>query len=86
MEFEWDGVKSLGNKIKHGISFEEVEERIGEGGHIATLPNPNPKYQGQLLLLFTTMDGREWTAAVEPRGKNLRIITCQQRRKYRSKK
>ena len=88
MEFEWDEAKSAGNKLKQGISFEEVALRMGGEGFIDSFPNPsqNPKHIGQMLVRFSTEDGREWTAVVEPRNDRIRIITVQQRRKYRSKK
>ena len=88
MEFEWDEAKSEKNLRTHGIAFDEVAARISGEGFIDSFPNPspNPNYLGQAVIRFLSKDGREWVAVVEPRGKTFRIITAQQRRKYRSKK
>jgi uncharacterized DUF497 family protein len=76
--FEWDEAKSAKNKIKHGISFEEVVFAVEQDGLIAV--TSNPAYHGQELLVFRAK-GNIYVTAGESRGGKFRLITAQRRRK-----
>ncbi len=82
MTFEWDPAKSASNKLKHGVSFEEVEEALNEDELIVSLPNP--RYPHQRLFVFR-LKGTIHTAAVEQRGEVFRLISAQKRRKMEKK-
>ncbi len=82
MDFEWYPAKSAANKIKHGISFEEVEEGISEN-FIEAIASRT--YPGQLLILFRSATGVFYVAATERRQGRLRIITAHRDRKLERK-
>jgi len=83
MLFEWDQAKSDRNKIKHGISFEEVSEALVTNSVIATLKNPH--HTEQQLWIFRSLDGRICSVAIERRGEHIRLISAHEDRKMRKK-
>jgi len=83
MILEWDAVKSESNKLKHGISFEEVRRLLERGGIIVVLENPI--YPGQELIIFRDETGEIFEAAAEKRGDATRLITAHKSRKMRRK-
>lgn len=72
MEFEFDPAKSLSNKDKHGIDFEEAE-RIWQDDNrleLSVLTTAEPR-----LLMVGVIDGRHWTAVITYRLGRVRIIS-----------
>jgi len=81
MLFEWDEAKSVRNKIKHGISFEEVRDALEANGVIAMINIPN--HPDQKLLVFRSLDGKICSVATERRGDFVRLISAHEDRKMR---
>ena len=81
MTFEWDALKSASNKLKHGLSFEEVEDAIEKSGIVAMIDNPS--YPGQRIIVFRTAGKEIARAIIEFRGTKARIISAQRSRKLR---
>jgi len=81
MFFEWDALKSASNKLKHGISFEEVEEALAKEAPLDAFRNAN--YPGQEVWVFRSLEGKICSVAVEQRGGKVRFISAHQNRKMR---
>jgi uncharacterized DUF497 family protein len=74
--FDWDPVKSAGNKAKHGLSLASASALWA--GPVVVLPS---KYPGELRhLAIGLIDGRHWTVVYAPRGDRLRLISARRSR------
>lgn len=78
MRFEYDPAKSLSNKAKHGIDFDEAQELWSDPNRIfaPTFAGPEPR-----LLAIGQTGGRVWTAVFTWRGERVRIISVRRARK-----
>ncbi len=83
MVFEWNPAKSASNKLKHGVSFEEVEEALERGAAIDSFKSRN--HPGQELIVFRNARGILYVVAIEQRGDRLRIVTAHRDRKLEKK-
>lgn len=72
-EFEWDGLKSLSNTQKHGISFEDAtaiwDDPLFIEVHLISEPEDRWAVVGQIA------KGRYLTAIITYRGDKVRIIS-----------
>jgi uncharacterized protein len=77
VNFEFDPVKSAGNKIKHGLDF--VEAQIlwnGEVFESPTISSAEPR-----KLVIGKIERKHWTAVIAERGENIRIISVRRSRR-----
>ena len=83
MRFEWDEGKSAKLEAERGISFEELESAIQNGGLKDVLPHPSrDKYPNQKLWIIL-LRRKIWVLAIEERGNAIRFVTAYQSRKLR---
>lgn len=78
MPFEFDEIKSLTNKEKHGIDFIEAQE-LWEDNDRLVIPVRNvdePRF-----LIISKMNGKIWSAIFTMRLENIRIISVRRARK-----
>lgn len=76
-EFEYDPNKSVSNKEKHGIDFEEAKA-IWQDDKRTMAPVPNvtePRY-----LVTGVINNKHWTAVITVRGENIRFISVRRAR------
>ena len=77
MRFEYDPAKSLANKAKHGIDFEEAKA-LWVDAHLAAWPVPG---LGEPRFLAVGLIGKKmWTAVATDRGGTTRIISVRRAR------
>ena len=78
MDFEFDIKKSEGNKLKHGIDFDEAQA-LWEDPDFIEIPiitSDEPRY-----LVVGMISGKHWTAVIIYRGNKIRIISMRRSRK-----
>ena len=78
MKFEFDLKKSLSNKDKHGIDFEEAKALWSDPHllEIEATSTDEPRF-----LLIGMINGKYWSAIVTYRGDKTRIISVRRSRK-----
>jgi len=77
MRFEYDPDKSVENKRKHGIDFEEAQA-LWEDPALVEIPartSDEPRW-----LLIGKIDQKHWSAVVTRRGENIRLISVRRSR------
>jgi len=77
MEFEFDLKKSLSNKDKHGIDFEEAQALWNDPHLLEIEANSSDEPR---FLLIGTIDGKHWSAVVTYRDEKTRIISVRRSR------
>ena len=77
MKFEYDPAKSLANKSKHGIDFEEAQE-IWEDYLAVTIDLPEREEPRSMTI--GSIQKRMWTAIITYRSGNIRIISVRRSR------
>ena len=78
MRYEYDPDKSLSNKLKHGIDFEEAQALWLDVFGVTILA----RFQGEERFgLIGDVSGTMWTAVFTMRGDAVRIISCRHSRK-----
>lgn len=78
MEFEFDECKSVSNKAKHGVDFEEAQALWDDADAIMVdLPFPDEPRS----MVLGVMNGKHWAAVVTKRGRAIRIISVRRARK-----
>ena len=78
MKFEFDLTKSLSNKDKHGIDFEEAQA-LWNDPHLLEIEarsSDEPRF-----LLIGIIDDKHWSAIVTYRRDKIRIISVRRSRK-----
>lgn len=77
MKFEYDSNKSATNKVKHGISFEEIQV-LWESPciEIAVDGGTEPRF-----LVIGVLEGRFYTCVCTMRGEVIRLISARRSRK-----
>ena len=73
MRFEYDPAKSVANKAKHGIDFEEIQKMRG-GAVVAVVSHVQTGEDRWLNM--GTIDGKHWTVVTCARGEMTRIISA----------
>jgi len=77
MKFEYDPAKSVGNKAKHGIDFEEAKALWQDVERLeAIILRPGEKR----YLLVALIGSYHWTAIITYRGEVVRIISVRRSR------
>ena len=77
MAFEYDPAKSLANKLKHGLDFEEAEVLSADPRlvEVPALTVDEPRF-----LAIGRIGGRHWTAVFTWRRSSIRIISVRRSR------
>ena len=77
MGFEYDPEKSVENKRKHGIDFEDAQELWSDPGllEIPARVSDEPRW-----VVVGKMSQKHWSAVIIRRGDNLRIISVRRPR------
>jgi uncharacterized DUF497 family protein len=82
LEFEWDPLKAINNKRKHGIAFMEGSTAFSDPRSI-TIPDPDHSvFENRLLLLGLCEPGRLVVVSYTERSDRIRIISV----RYASKR
>lgn len=78
MEFEFDSRKSGGNKIKHGIDFNDAQALWDDPDfiEIPVFTSDEPRY-----LVIGMIAGKHWSGVITYRGEKIRIISVRRSRK-----
>ena len=78
MIFEYDGNKSLINRSKHGIDFEQAKE-LWNDPYSFELPSSQSEDEDRLLVLGK-INSKNYTAIITYREENIRIISVRRSR------
>jgi len=78
MKFEYDPIKSQGNKAKHGIDFEEAQTLWSDPFVITAEAKSDSEPR---LLVVGRIGGVFWTAVITHRGDAIRIISVRRSHK-----
>ncbi len=78
MNFEFDPEKSVRNRLKHGIDFEEVQA-LWDDPYVLEIParrTEEPRY-----LVIGMLGNETWSTVIAYRGENIRIISARRARR-----
>ncbi|HEX6813210.1 MAG TPA: BrnT family toxin [Planctomycetota bacterium] len=76
LNFEWDERKSISNRRKHGVSFDEAASAFGDPFSI-TIPDPDhSEEEDRFVLIGESVRGRLVVVVHTERGDNLRMISA----------
>ncbi len=78
VEFEYDTNKSLSNKTKHGIDFDEAR-LLWDDKHLIVLPAKEKRGEVRYLVVGKIVD-RYYSAIITFRGVKVRIISVRRSR------
>ena len=78
MEFEFDAVKSRGNKSKHGIDFFEAQALWNDPDliEVPVKTSDEPRF-----LIIGTISDKHWSGVITYRSEKIRIISVRRSRK-----
>jgi uncharacterized DUF497 family protein len=76
--FEFDEIKSLSNKEKHGIDFEEVQELWDDEDRIVI---PSGNLDEPRFLIIGKIGDKYWSSIYTMRQEKIRIISVRRSRK-----
>ena len=77
MPFEYDSHKSVLNRAKHGIDFDEAQRLWDDELHLEV---PAKKLDEPRFLVIGTIAGKHWSAVITYRGESIRIISVRRSR------
>ncbi len=78
MQFEFDLSKSVANKLKHGISFEDAQEIWSDEDCLEI----QVAHEGeQRVIVIGSIGDKTWTAVITYRGNAIRLISVRRARK-----
>jgi uncharacterized protein len=77
MEFEFDPGKSLSNKVKHGIDFQEAQSLWDDPD---LLEIPAKTTDESRFVVIGRIKGRHWSSVIKYRQENVRIISVRRSR------
>ena len=75
MEFSWSSEKEEKLKAVRGVTFEEVQAAIEEGGLIDVVPNPDTM-QPKGLMYIVYMRGYTWVVPFHQKGDEIVLHTA----------
>ncbi len=78
MEFEFDPGKSVSNKAKHGIDFQEAQALWKD---LDLLEIPVKTSDEKRFLVVGRIDGKHWSGVITYRSGKIRIISVRRSRK-----
>ena len=78
MEFEFDLKKSVSNKDKHGIDFEQAKALWNDPHllEVEATSTDEPRF-----VMIGVIDGKHWSAVVTSHGDKIRIISVRPSRR-----
>lgn len=78
MKFEYDPLKSLANKEKHGIDFEAAQALWADPDlvEIQARTEDEPRF-----VIISKIDSKHWSGVITYRGDVIRIISVRRSRK-----
>lgn len=77
MSFEYDLNKSIINKSKHGIDFDEAQALWEDPERLEI---PTKKLDEPRCLIIGKIEGKHWSAVVTYRSSNIRLISVRRSR------
>lgn len=77
MGFEYDQDKSVANKSKHGIDFDEAQALWDDPAYVEV---PARVTDEPRSLVIGRIGARHWSAVVTQRGENVRLISVRRSR------
>lgn len=77
MPFEYDPTKSLSNRDKHGINFDEAQALWKDENRLEI---PAKTTDEPRFLLIGKIEGKFWSAVITYRDENIRIISVRRSR------
>jgi len=83
MKYEYDNNKSLSNKQKHGIDFEEAQ-KLWEDPYSFEIPSSQSEDEDRFLVLGQ-IGLKNYTAIITYRDTNIRIISVRRSREKEAK-
>ena len=78
MYFEYDQEKSLGNKLKHGIDFNESQTLWADPMRLEISAK---NIDESRRVIIGVINGKHWSAVVTYRNENVRLISVRRSRK-----
>jgi len=78
MEFEFDPEKSVANRKKHGIDFQQAQAMLDDPDFIEI---PLKTRDEARFIVIGTIKGKVWSGIITYRGKSIRIISVRRSRK-----
>ncbi|RKX87591.1 MAG: BrnT family toxin [Spirochaetes bacterium] len=78
MEFEYDDIKSISNKKKHGIDFIEAQKLWNNDNKIIY---PARSETEERYILISTIENKHWSAIYTVRNQKVRLISVRRSRK-----
>jgi uncharacterized protein len=77
IKFEFDAAKSVANKIKHGVDFDEAQSLWLDP---TLLEAPARTHDEPRFLAVGTINGKHWSAIFTRRGDKTRLISVRRSR------
>jgi hypothetical protein len=78
MEFEFDPEKSVANREKHGIDFQQAQAIWDDADYIAIPLMTTDEVRFMVIGMF---EGKVWSVIITYRGESIRIISVRRSRK-----
>lgn len=78
MDFEYDPDKSVANKIKHGIDFDEAQALWNDANRLEIEAKTTDELR---YLIIGMIAGKHWSAVVTYRKNKVRLISVRRSRK-----
>lgn len=78
MEFEFDEKKSVTNKEKHGVSFDEIQA-LWDDYDLLEIPAKTVQDESRCLVIGK-IGTKHWSAVITYRGDSIRIISARRSR------
>jgi len=78
MEFEFDPEKSVANREKHGIDFQQAQAIWDDADYIeiSLKTSDEPRF-----IVIGMVEGKVWSGIITYRGESIRIISVRRSRK-----
>jgi uncharacterized DUF497 family protein len=76
MNFEWDAGKSVLNREKHGVSFEEAATAFGDPLSSTILDPDSSDDETRFILMGQAVSGRLLVVVHTDRGESVRLISA----------
>jgi len=78
MEFEFDPEKSIANREKHGMDFQQSQAIWDDADYIEIPLNTSDEAR---FMVIGMVEGKVWSGIITYRGESIRIISVRRSRK-----
>jgi uncharacterized DUF497 family protein len=75
IEFEWDNAKAAANKAKHGVSFQDAADALGDRQIVEEL-DLDSDYGEERVIAYCILEGQILVVVYTLRGERYRIISA----------